>query len=57
MTWDEGLAKASGQWAEKILAMDTLKHSSSSERNGAGENLYMHAGSMIKDACKRFNKK
>ncbi|MEM6405322.1 MAG: CAP family protein [Pseudomonadota bacterium] len=40
LTSDATLSKEAQAWAEHLLATGTLKHSSSDQRSGAGENLY-----------------
>lgn len=38
--WDAQLAREAQEWADKLLCLDVLKHSSHEERDGKGENLY-----------------
>ena len=41
MSLSNSLNSTAGQWAEHLAASGTLQHSSPSQRNGAGENLYV----------------
>lgn len=40
MSLDDNLNNTAQQWAQHLAASGKLQHSSSSQRNGAGENLY-----------------
>ena len=41
LTWSDKLARDAQQWARHLARQGTMRHSSSSERDGQGENLWM----------------
>ena len=49
MKLDEEMTKSAEEYAKKIAQMGTLKHSSSDERSGNGENLAMKCSSREED--------
>ena len=49
MKLDEQMSKSAEEYAKKIAQMGTLKHSSSDERSGNGENLAMKCSSREED--------
>lgn len=44
LVWDDTLAKGAKEWADHLMDIMELEHSTSGERNGAGENLFSSAG-------------
>ncbi|XOF34839.1 MAG: CAP domain-containing protein [Candidatus Electrothrix sp. YB6] len=40
VTWDPQLAREAQEWADKLLRLDVMKHSTYEERHGTGENIF-----------------
>ena len=48
LVWDDTLAKGAKEWADHLMDIMKMEHSTSGERNGAGENLFMSSGNVAR---------
>ena len=50
MTLNSAMSQSAAAYAQKLVQLGTLKHSSSEERDGDGENLYYSCGMEVSGA-------